>query len=124
MIGTFAWSFGWSLIAPPRTADPFFLVLAPYWSPRSAGWSDYLWFLAVTCAISAFLIVLAIARIRAVCTREDGEEAVASAGGGSKSNDLEAAVTHDSVAQPVARSQPGACGVNGIEVVRRAGLSR
>ena len=63
---------------PPRTADPFFLVLAPYWYPRSVDWSDYFWFLAVTCAISAFLIVLAIVRIRAVCTRETVQEAVAS----------------------------------------------
>jgi ABC-type transport system involved in multi-copper enzyme maturation permease subunit len=70
IFGMLSWSMGWSMTPPPQTADPFYLVLAPCWYPKSAGWSDYIWYLAVTCAVSALLIVLAIARIRAVCTRE------------------------------------------------------
>ena len=70
MLGTAAFFLGWIPTGPPRTADPFFLVLAPYWSPKSVVWSDYFWFLAETGTVSALLIVIAIARIRAVCTRE------------------------------------------------------
>jgi hypothetical protein len=34
------------------------------------SWSDYLWFLGVTCLISAVLTTIAVLRIRAICTRE------------------------------------------------------
>ena len=57
-----SWMFGWPWIMPPRAADPFWLVLAPYWNPRSVDWSDYLWFLAVTCGMSIVLIFMAIAQ--------------------------------------------------------------
>ena len=70
MFSMLAWSVGWSLTAPPRTADPFYLVLAPLWYPKSASWGDYVWFLVVTCCVSAIFALLAIARIRAVCTTE------------------------------------------------------
>jgi len=61
---------GWSVPLPTRTADPFLLAFAPYWSPASVSWSDYLWFLGVTSAISAMLTALGILRLRSVCTRE------------------------------------------------------
>jgi hypothetical protein len=60
---------GWRWATPPKSADPFFLVLASYWYPRSVSWIDYTWFVAVTGAISAILIVLAVVRIRNVCSR-------------------------------------------------------
>jgi ABC-type transport system involved in multi-copper enzyme maturation permease subunit len=70
MIGLVASTIGWSLPAPAKTADPFFLVLAPYLWPGQVTWSHYFWFSAVTGAISVSLVVLSILRIRAVCTRE------------------------------------------------------
>ncbi len=69
MIGTISSTSGWGLATPPQSLDPFFLVLAPAWYPRSVDWGDYIRFLVITCSISAVLIVIAIARIRAVCTR-------------------------------------------------------
>jgi ABC-type transport system involved in multi-copper enzyme maturation permease subunit len=70
MIGLVSSTIGWTLPTPVRTADPFFLVLAPYMWPGQVTWSHYLWFITVTGAISVFLVVLSILRIRAVCTRE------------------------------------------------------
>ena len=34
--------------SPARTADPFFLALAPYWWPGSVAAGDYFWFLGAT----------------------------------------------------------------------------
>jgi ABC-type transport system involved in multi-copper enzyme maturation permease subunit len=66
---------GWSLAAPPRTADPFALAFAPYWWPGLVGWGDYLLFLGVTGAISAVLALLAVLRLRPVCAKEPGRRA-------------------------------------------------
>ena len=54
----------------PRSFEPFFLALAPYWSPGTVGWGDYLLFLAAICSISAALSGVAILRIRAVCRHD------------------------------------------------------
>ncbi len=69
MIGTISSITGWGWLEPPPSLDPFMLVLEPSWSPRSVDWTDYFWFLAIACSISALVIVIAIMRIRAVCTR-------------------------------------------------------
>jgi hypothetical protein len=61
--------------APPKTSEPFFLALAPYWSPGKVGWGDYVLFLAVTVSIAALLTGVAILRIRSVCTRESAPKA-------------------------------------------------
>jgi ABC-type transport system involved in multi-copper enzyme maturation permease subunit len=62
-------AFGWFLAVPPRIADPYYLAFSPYWYPGRETLDDYLWFLAITTGASAVLILLAIFRIRAVCTR-------------------------------------------------------
>ncbi len=69
MIGTISSITGWGWAEPPPSLDPFMLVLAPSWSPRSVDWTDYFWFLAIACSISALVIVVAIMRIRAVSAR-------------------------------------------------------
>ncbi len=61
---------GWPYPALPSTSNPFVLAFAPYFSPDTVGWTDYVWFLGGTCAISALLIAVAVLRVRAVCTRE------------------------------------------------------
>jgi ABC-type transport system involved in multi-copper enzyme maturation permease subunit len=65
---------GWAGLVPhpPLAADPFHMVFAPYWSPRSVGPADYLGFLAATLAVSAALAVWATLRVRASCTRDAG----------------------------------------------------
>ncbi len=68
-------TIGWNWLTVPRTSEPFFLSLAPYWWPGTVGWSDYSQFLGVTCAISAVLVALSVARLRAVCTRQSGRRA-------------------------------------------------
>jgi ABC-type transport system involved in multi-copper enzyme maturation permease subunit len=70
MIDLLASTIGWPWLAPPRSSEPFFLALAPYWSPGRVGWEDYLLFLVVTCSISAVLAGVAMLRIRSVCTHE------------------------------------------------------
>ena len=55
---------------PPRTADPFFLALAPYWWPSSVTGSDYVWFLGVTMSLSVILAGISVLRLRPVCLRE------------------------------------------------------
>jgi ABC-type transport system involved in multi-copper enzyme maturation permease subunit len=55
---------------PPRTADPFFLALAPYWWPSSVTGSDYVSFLGVTVSLSGILAGIAVLRLRPVCLRE------------------------------------------------------
>jgi ABC-type transport system involved in multi-copper enzyme maturation permease subunit len=74
MVDLASLSLGWPLPTLVKTADPFFLVLAPYVWPGRVTWSDYFWFLAVTGLISALLVMLAILRVRAVCTRETVRE--------------------------------------------------
>jgi ABC-type transport system involved in multi-copper enzyme maturation permease subunit len=69
MLGALYQASGWSFPNPTRFADPFWLVLAPVWYPRTVDWSDYLCFAVVTCAISVALVLIAIARVRTVCTR-------------------------------------------------------
>jgi ABC-type transport system involved in multi-copper enzyme maturation permease subunit len=69
MIGTISSITGWGWLEPPHSLDPFMLVLAPSFSARGVDWTDYFWFLAIACSISAIVIVVAIMRIRAVCTR-------------------------------------------------------
>ena len=64
-------AFGWSFSLPPRIADPYFLAFAPYWNPASVSFDDYVWFLVITAGISAVLAIVAIFRLRAVCTRVD-----------------------------------------------------
>jgi ABC-type transport system involved in multi-copper enzyme maturation permease subunit len=61
---------GWTWAKPPRTADPFFLALAPYWWPGSVVGSDYLWFLATTLSLSALLAGIAVLRVRKVSLRD------------------------------------------------------
>jgi len=70
MISSLASTIGWPWAVVPRGVDPFFLAFAPYWWPNSVGWTDYLWFLLATCSISALLVLVAVLRLRAVCTRE------------------------------------------------------
>jgi ABC-type transport system involved in multi-copper enzyme maturation permease subunit len=61
---------GWSIPQPPRTIDPFYLALAPYWWPGLVGWGDFVAFLGGAAALSAALAGLAVFRLRPVCTRE------------------------------------------------------
>ena len=75
MFSLLALTFGWPWPAPPQSAEPFFLALAPYWSPGKVGWGDYVLFLAVTVSISALLTGALILRIRSVCTRESASKA-------------------------------------------------
>ncbi len=70
MASQFGGLFGLSFWLPPRTFDPFSLAFAPYSTPGSVAWGDYLRFLGVTLSISAALTTLAVLRLRAVCTRE------------------------------------------------------
>jgi ABC-type transport system involved in multi-copper enzyme maturation permease subunit len=70
MIKLLASTIGWPWPAPPLSSEPFFLALAPYWSPGKVGWVDYVLFLAVTVSIAALLTGVAILRFRSVCTRE------------------------------------------------------
>jgi ABC-type transport system involved in multi-copper enzyme maturation permease subunit len=62
---------GWRWAAFPASADPFYLLLDPYWWASRTGWSDYLWFLAGSCSIAALMILIAVWRLRAVCTSEN-----------------------------------------------------
>jgi ABC-type transport system involved in multi-copper enzyme maturation permease subunit len=70
MIRTLNRSLGLSLGEFPRTADPFLLSFAPYMAPGSVDWSNYLAFLSVAWALSAVLTLLAVLRLRTVCSRE------------------------------------------------------
>ena len=65
-----AGTFGVSVWVPPAPTDPFRLAFAPYLAPGSVGWAEYLEFLGVTSAASGALVVLAVLRLRAVCTRD------------------------------------------------------
>ena len=64
-------AFGWSLAVPPRIADPYFLAFSPYWYPGTVSFYDYFGFLAITTGAAAVLAVVAVFRLRAVCTRVD-----------------------------------------------------
>ena len=70
MIDLVALKTGWTWLTPPRTADPFFLALAPYWWPQRVAVSDYWWFLGTTLSISAALVGVSVLRLRSVCLRE------------------------------------------------------
>ena len=62
-------AYGWSLSVPPMIADPYALAFAPYWSPGTVSWGDYLGFLSVSWGVAAVLAVLVVYRLRPVCTR-------------------------------------------------------
>jgi ABC-type transport system involved in multi-copper enzyme maturation permease subunit len=62
-------AFGWSLALPVRTADPYYLIIAPYWYPGQVSYTDYLAFAGVAAGISTVLTGVAVARLRPVCTR-------------------------------------------------------
>jgi ABC-type transport system involved in multi-copper enzyme maturation permease subunit len=64
-------AFGWSLALPARIADPYFLAFSPYWSPTSVALDDYVWFMVITTGLAAVLAIVAVLRLRAVCTREN-----------------------------------------------------
>jgi hypothetical protein len=64
-------AYGWSLSVPPRMADPYFLAFSPYWYPGSVSFEDYFEFLALTSGIACVLAIVAVFRLRAVCTRVD-----------------------------------------------------
>ena len=61
---------GWMLPIPARSCDPYLLAFDPYWRPGTVGLGDYLAFMAVTLGISAVLALVAVIRLRPVCTRE------------------------------------------------------
>jgi ABC-type transport system involved in multi-copper enzyme maturation permease subunit len=61
---------GWTMAVPPWTTDPFALAFAPYWWPGTVGPADYLCFLGTTWAISAFLVIVVVLRLRSICRRE------------------------------------------------------
>ena len=62
--------FPGAYLPPPRSADPFWLAFAPYWSPRLVAWEDYASFLGVTTGLSAVLVGIAMLRVRAIVTRD------------------------------------------------------
>lgn len=62
-------AFGSSLTFPSMIADPYFLAFAPYFSPTTVAFGDYIAFLAITAGAASVLTVVAIFRLRAVCTR-------------------------------------------------------
>jgi ABC-type transport system involved in multi-copper enzyme maturation permease subunit len=64
-------SYGLTLSLPPKIADPYFLAFSPYWYPNSVSRDDYLGFLAITTVAAVVLAIVAILRLRAVCTREN-----------------------------------------------------
>ncbi len=64
-------SYGLALALPPRIADPYLMAFSPYWSPNSVSRGDYLGFLAITTGIAVLLAVVAVFRLRTVCTREN-----------------------------------------------------
>jgi ABC-type transport system involved in multi-copper enzyme maturation permease subunit len=55
---------GWALPLPTRSADPFWLAFAPYMAPATVTWVEFAWFFAVTAALSALLIGIAVVRLR------------------------------------------------------------
>jgi ABC-type transport system involved in multi-copper enzyme maturation permease subunit len=70
----FRWTWGgtWQLPEWLTDSNPFWLTIAPYSSPGAVTLADDLTFLAATLGLSATLTVLAIARLRAVATRQAG----------------------------------------------------
>jgi len=64
-------AYGWSLAYPDRTVNPYYLAFSPYWYPGSVSQNDYFGFLAVTVGTAAVLTLVAVRRLRAVCTREN-----------------------------------------------------
>ncbi len=69
MINPINMALGLSINPLPASINPFYLVLAPYWHPGQVGWLDYGLFLGVCAVISAALTLLAIVKLRTVCTR-------------------------------------------------------
>ncbi|WP_406696274.1 hypothetical protein V5E97_35325 [Singulisphaera sp. Ch08] len=63
ILGVTLWTFHW-------TFDPFELTVGAYGRGGSVGLGDHLLFLSVTWAISAGLAILAVIRLRPVCSRE------------------------------------------------------
>jgi ABC-type transport system involved in multi-copper enzyme maturation permease subunit len=70
MLAALGHNLSFTIPLPPTSVDPFWLAFAPYWWPGSANISDYVWFLAVTCALSGLLVGLAVRRMRLICTRD------------------------------------------------------
>jgi ABC-type transport system involved in multi-copper enzyme maturation permease subunit len=63
------------VVGPPRwllLADPFYLAFAPYIASGSVDLADFLWFLAVTLAASAAIVLAAVWRMRPVSARGTG----------------------------------------------------
>jgi ABC-type transport system involved in multi-copper enzyme maturation permease subunit len=68
-----ALSDGGKIMAPPawfQNANPYVLVIAPYFKPGSAGIIDFATFAGVALILSAALAMIAIARIRSVVTQQ------------------------------------------------------
>jgi ABC-type transport system involved in multi-copper enzyme maturation permease subunit len=57
-------------LVPPRSADPFWLALAPYRAPKLVAWQDFASFLEVTLALSAMLLAIAVFLLRAIVARD------------------------------------------------------
>ncbi len=72
MLTTLGGALGVSLPIPDRMIDPFYLAFAPYWYPGVVGWWDYVAFLGVMAGLSMALAMVAVWRLRPVCTREKG----------------------------------------------------
>jgi ABC-type transport system involved in multi-copper enzyme maturation permease subunit len=60
----------WPLPPLPSSSNPFHLAFAPYASPGSVDWNDYLHFLCGTLSSSAILAAVAVLRLRSVGTRD------------------------------------------------------
>ncbi len=68
--------YGVALDLPPLMTDPYRLAFAPYWNPSSVGVSDYLGFLGLTLSLAAVLTLVAVVRLRVVCTRSEAPRPV------------------------------------------------
>ncbi|MDR3639577.1 MAG: ABC transporter permease [Isosphaeraceae bacterium] len=64
-------TFGLGISSPFNAAPPFDLAFAPYWRPGRVDMGDYFAFLGLTLGVSAALTVVAVVRLRPVCTREN-----------------------------------------------------
>ena len=68
MLTTLGGALGVSLPIPDRMIDPYYLAFAPYWHPGVVGWWDYVAFLGVMAGLSMALAMVAVWRLRPVCT--------------------------------------------------------
>ncbi len=68
-----AWDWHWKTTTVPvwvENSNPFYLAFAPYTNPGTTNLTDALAFLAVALAASFVLVIIAIARVRAVTIRQ------------------------------------------------------